>query len=580
MPPRTRRLPLALLSVLGLATFAGCADRSEPATVWNDPFCAEVMPRVQAWLDSTMVAHPAPPDDRYGGTLVAAGLEEMTGGGGMNAFVVNDVVTRMHQQFVGLMTLVRYDENIEPLPYLAESWELNDGGTEVTFHLRDDVFWHDGTPTTAHDVAFTYERVTDPAIAFPNDQFFDPWVRGADGVEAIDDHTVRMRMAPHSEFLDPWTAVAVMPRHLLGDVPVDELASHPFGSLCPVGNGPFVFREHVIDQQWTFAANPVFPEALGGRPFLDRYVYRKIPEQSTLFTELLTGGIDFYVQPRPEQVARIEESPDTRVLSFPSRVYAFIGYNTRIPQLSDPRVRRALALGWDREQFVEANLLGHGSVANGPVPPTHWAYDPSAAPDLGYDPEEAVRLLDEAGWVDRDGDGIRENADGVPLSFTIAYNAGNLLRQNAAEFMQSSLREIGVDARAETADYDELVGRVTTPGVDRDFESIILAWTVEFRLDDTAIFHSRSVDGPVGFTGLADPEVDRLLDGIVASDSREEARPLWTAYQERIAELQPYQFLYYPNRIMGLSTAVHGVEADLRGDILNLHEWWLDPAAR
>lgn len=579
MPSRRAR---ATLSVACLFALAACGDGREgdaAATAWSDPFCAEVMPRVAAWLDSVRVAHPAPPDDRYGGTLVAAGIGELSDGGGMNAFLANDYAARLHQQFVNLTTLVRYDEALEVAPALAESWELSPDGTEVTFHLRRDVVWHDGQPTDAHDVAFTYLRVTDPALGYPNDTFWRDWVTGADGVDVLDDYTVRMRLEPHGEYLDPWTAVGIMPEHLLGDVPVEELQAHPFGSLCPVGNGPFVFQQHVTDQQWTFAANPAYPEALGGRPFLDRYVYRYISEQATLLNELLTGGVDVYLQVRPEQVARVEASENARIVAFPGRQYVFLAMNSRRPQLSDARVRRALTIGWNRREFVDANLLGYGRVANGPVPPTHWAYDPALDDALRYDPDEAARLLDEAGWIDRDGDGVRENADGVPLGFDIAYNTGNLLRQNAAEFMQGQLRALGVDARARATDYGELLRRVQQPG-DRDFDTLILAWTVEFRLDDTDLFHSRSFDGGLAFSGTRNAEIDRLLDALAASRSRDEARPLWEEYQQAVLQEVPYQFLYYPDRIMGLSSRVHGVEADLRGEWLNVTEWWIDPAAR
>ena len=188
-------------------------------------------------------------------------------------------------------------------------------------------------------------------------------------------------------------------------------------------------------------------------------------------------------------------------------------------------------------------------------------------------------MLDEAGWTDRDGDGIRENADGVPLAFDVAYNSGNMVRQNAAEYMQSQLREIGVEARAVVADYGALVARAMNP-TERDFDSVILAWTVEFRLDDTDLFHSRSIDQPLGFSGTRNPRIDELIDALAASRTREEAMPLWREYQRVVAEEVPYQFLYFPNRNMGLTNRVHGVEADLRGEWLNVTEWWIDPAAR
>ncbi len=575
MPLRTFRV----LAVLMTATLSVACDQGEAPVVWSDPFCASVMPTVEAWLDSVTAVHPTPPDDRYGGTLVAAGIGELSARGGMNAFVAGDYASRMHQQFVNLMTLLQYDENLETQPYLAESFEMSPDGTAVTFHLRRDVFWHDGHPTTARDVAFTYRRITDPALGYPNDSFWKHWVRGDDGVEVLDDYTVRMHLRPHNEALDPWTVVGIMPEHLLADVPVTELSTHPVSSLCPVGNGPFVFREHLTDQRWTFAANPAFPGGLGGRPFVDRYVYRFIAEQATLLTELLTGGIDFYVAVAPEQVARIEEAEGVYTRSFAGRNYAFLAMNARRPQFADARVRRALAMGWNRREYVEVNLGGYGSLANGPVPPAHWAFDSTLADALPYDPEGAARLLDEAGWIDRDGDGIRENTDGVPLSFEVAYNEGNLLRQNAAEFMQSQLRAIGVDAQARVTDYGELLSRAMNPD-SRDYDTFILVWTVEFRLDDTDLFHSRSLQGGLAFSGTDNPEIDRLIDILGTIDDRAEALPIWREYQEAVAEESPYQFLYFPERIMGLSDRVHGIEADPRGEWMNLKEWWIDPAAR
>src|SRR5690606_5639777 len=112
---------------------------------------------------------------------------------------------------------------------------------------------------------------------------------GPDGIEVIDDFTVRFHLEPHADFLDPFRPVAILPEHLLGDVPHQQLRQHPYGTQCPVGNGPFVFAEHRPQERWVFEANPAFPEPLGGRPFVDRYVYRVIPEQTTLLTELLTG---------------------------------------------------------------------------------------------------------------------------------------------------------------------------------------------------------------------------------------------------------------------------------------------------
>jgi peptide/nickel transport system substrate-binding protein len=163
---------------------------------------------------------------------------------GMNVVATSDYYAAQHQQFVELMTLVDYDDALEPRPYLARSWDFAPDGSSVTFRLRTDVLWHDGVPTTAADVAFTYRMVTDPEGGFPNAAYWDHYVRGPEGVEVVNDSTVRMRFQPQAEPLDPWRTVAILPEHLLRDVAPADLREHPFGARCPVGNGPFVFREH------------------------------------------------------------------------------------------------------------------------------------------------------------------------------------------------------------------------------------------------------------------------------------------------------------------------------------------------
>jgi peptide/nickel transport system substrate-binding protein len=386
-------------------------------------------------------------------------------------------------------------------------------------------------------------------------------------------------MEPHAEFLDPFRTVAILPEHLLGDVAPEELKQHPFGTQCPVGNGPFVFWSHTPQDRWVFEANPAFPEEMGGRPFLDRYVYRIIPEQSTLLTELLTEGIDIYFQPHPDQAQRIIDAKNVELMEFPFRDYVFIGWNARRPVLSDARVRRAITMGTDRASIVEAILAGYGSVANSSVPPFHWAYDPAAAGSTEYDPEGARALLEEAGWTDRDGDGVRENAEGRDLSFTLKYNSGNQQRQDIAEIMQSQLADVGIDVQPQVVDWNTLIQQITTPDV-RDFDGVVMAWVVEFKLDDTDLFHSERIDQPYAWSGTRNPELDRLLEELGNAIDRDEARALWAEYQQVLNEEHPYTFFYFRERINGVSTRLMGAEMDARGDWLNVRRWYLDPASR
>ena len=319
------------------------------------PFCEDVTARVSEFM--SQFEGQMPPSDLYGGAAIVGGIGEIPNG--MNGHISQDYTASQHQSFVNLMTLVQYDENLNPVPYLAESWEGSDDLTEITFHIRDDVYWHDGERTDAHDVAYTFKRAIDPATAVPNAALWTHYDRGPDGVEVVDSFTVKFRMQPHADFIDPWRATAIMPEHLLGDVPATMLSQHPYGTVCPVGNGPFVFVEHRQGASWTFQANPAFPDGLGGRPYLDRYIYRSITEQTTLLTELLTKRLGVYIRPTPDQAQAIIESDASNLIRYPSRQYTFVGWNSRRPQLADKRVRQALTRGTNRQEIVDALQQGY-----------------------------------------------------------------------------------------------------------------------------------------------------------------------------------------------------------------------------
>ncbi|HZD06077.1 MAG TPA: ABC transporter substrate-binding protein, partial [Longimicrobiales bacterium] len=178
-------------ALVGAALLVTCSTRDRPpeGTISSaDGFCEAVEPRVDAFVRRMEQERPPPDDPRYGGTVVFSQGGDIPGG--MNVFAGSDYVAFQHQLFVNLMSLIRYDEELMPEPWLARSWELADDTSSITFRLRDDVFWHDGVRTSAYDVAFTYERVTDPETGFPNAAFWENYVPGSAGVEVADSFTV------------------------------------------------------------------------------------------------------------------------------------------------------------------------------------------------------------------------------------------------------------------------------------------------------------------------------------------------------------------------------------------------------
>lgn len=540
------------LPLLALALLAACGggDRAERRTEGDE----------------------VPPAQRYGGTAVVALGQDITD---VNPLTSSDHNSNQVQIYVLFTPVVHYDEEMRAVPGLARSWELSPDSSELVFHLRDDVFWHDGVKTTAHDLKLAYDLARNPETGFPNSSF---WTHYGDAV-APDSFTFRVGLRPHAEYMDPWRTFFAVPSHVLGGVPAAELRSHPFNSARPLGNGPFRFASRAPGQNWVFEANREYPAELGGRPFLDRLVIRVIPEATTRLTELLNGVVDYYVGAQADHAARIESAPNARLESFRDRAYVIVGWNQRREMFQDRRVRQALTMAINKQGIIDGILHGHGEIAHSSIPNIYWQADPEAGRELGYDPEGSRRLLAEAGWRDRNGDGILEDERGRPFRFTIKTNTGNQLRMDIAQVVQSNLRAIGVDAQVQLVEFNTLIGQLNDVKR-RPFDAVVMGWVAELKIDDRNLFHCDFRDQPYQWAGYCNPRTTRLIDTLALVADREEAKPLWSEYQRLIAEDQPYTFLYFQHRLEGVSERLRDVEVDARGDLVGVARWYIHPDHR
>ena len=510
----------------------------------------------------------APPAGRSGGTAVVGGLAEVPT---VNPFFLNDYVGSQLAQEALFVRLVALDADLRPVPRLARSWSWSGDSTRITFRLREDVRWHDGDTVDAGDVAFTYRTVRDPDVGARGRLLFDRW----DSVQVVDDHTIRFRVDPGYEPLFAWTRVPVAPEHVLGDVPPTELSSHPFGTTELVGAGPFRLVEHRPGDRWVLEANPDFPEDLGGPPLLDRLVYRVVPDGTTLLAELRGGEVDFYLRVLPAQVDEIRADTALRLATFDFPSYSFVAWNSRREPFDEPGVRRALTMGIDRTELVEAGVEGLGTVASGPVGPWHPAYDTAWRP-LPHAPDSARALLAAAGWRDADGDGVRER-DGRPLRFELTVPDVSM-RRDLAVMIQAQLSEVGVSVQPEIREYGSLVSRLT--GSARDFDAALLSYQPDLVVDDRDLWSCERPDAPLHLSGWCDEELDAVMDSAAVATDRERRRALLRRYHESVHRAQPFTFLYFEERAAGLRRSLRGVELDARGDLVSVGDWWLERRSR
>jgi peptide/nickel transport system substrate-binding protein len=559
MHKRTPTLLGALLALGLLAACGGGGDDKGAGPAKGGEKAAAADPEV-------------PEQQRFGGTAVVAYGADISD---INPLTSADYNANQIEMFVLYTPVVYYNERLEPTPGLARRWELSADSSELTFHLRNDVYWQDGRKTTAQDLKLAYDFARNPETGFPNSAW---WTYYGDAT-APDSFTFKVKMRPHADYMDPWRTFFAVPSHVLGNVAAAELKSHPFTTQSPVGNGPFKFVERVAGQRWVFAANERHPAELGGRPYLDRLVFRLIPEATTRLTELLNGTVDYYVQVTPEQAERVEQSSAARIVSFRNRSYVLVGWNQRNELFKDARVRRALTQGIDKQGIIDGILHGYGEIANNSVPNIYWQSDSTAGADLKYDPEAAKRALAELGWTDRNGDGIIENAAGKPFRFTLKTNSGNQERKDITEVIQANLRQIGVDAQPTLVEFNTLIEQLNDVER-RDFEAVVMGWVAEFKIDDTDLFHCDKQDEPYQWVSYCNRETSALLDTLPKIVDRNAARPVWSRYQQLIARDQPYTFLYFQQRLEGVSSRLWNVHPDARGDLVGVQKWFILPDRR
>jgi peptide/nickel transport system substrate-binding protein len=395
--------------------------------------------------------------------------------------------------FEGLVRL--NPKTMLPEGLLASSWEHDEAGTTWTFHLRTDVTWHDGTPFTADDVAFTIEAIFDPNV--PNSSKHVLMVGGQPiKTEVVDPHTIKLILAePFAPLLNS-IGFGILPKHILKLALEDKKFTQAWGIDTPperiVGTGPYKMTRYVPAQLLQYTRNPSYwmkDESGGALPRLAERTNLIVPDQNTMYLKFLDRQLHVY-SPRPEEIDDLRKRSDELEIKLDKigleTGMLFVSFNRnpahyekdgkrdpRLDWFTDPKFVQAIAHSADTKSMIQNTYFGTGGsgvvglareqAVLQPEPEAVWVRS-----------EEAKRLLDAGEYRDRDGDGVREDAKGNPLEFDLSTNAGNQVRERLCSILKEDWTKLGLKVNYRPLDFATLVEKLSS---NFDWDAMVMGFT-------------------------------------------------------------------------------------------------------
>ena len=465
----------------------------------------------------------------------------------------------------------RTDENgLLHVPSLAESWEWSPDGTQLTFHMVKDAVWSDGTPVTSADAVFTFELILDPAVA----SNWHAAEKKIASVEAPDDHTVvfTFKKAGLKPFLLDEVRHGLLPRHVLQDADRASLRGHEY-SRMPMSTGPWKVTAWEKEAKLVLEPNDLVTARPKAR--LDRVITKIIPEYATQLIEFENGSVDLLMTVELADIPALEaEHPELDLLVTRASGMEYIGWNTKDPVFSDVRVRTAMTHAIDVDKLIADIWTVEGSVyaqrCLGTVGPDNGDWVNRDLAPLGHDPDAARALLTEAGWVDADGDGIRDK-DGKPLRVDLMIQNSVPKSEKIGIRVQAMLREVGVDLQIQALEPNLF----STTARNHEFQAILWGFGNNPKVDPTIQWHST---GQYNWMQYSDPEVDRLLDEAMSTTDLALAQKNVREAQALVYAAQPATFLVWQDDVSGIHSRFRDVKTNTFTLIQELETWWVPTA--
>ena len=462
-------------------------------------------------------------------------------------------------------SLIKYDEKLNHAPELAKKWVISPDQKTITFTLKDNLVWADGTPLTSEDVLFTWHLVTDRNTRTPyaSDYLL---VKKA---SAPDKNTFEVTYEEtYAPAIDTWASLHILPKHLLKD----EDINNTYFSRKPTGSSYYQLNKWVSGQQVSLKSNT---NSSQGLPQIEQLISRIIPDTSSQFLELTADNIDLMsinpIQYQRVFPARKDMLEKINLYKELGNGYTYLGFNLKKAPFDDVNVRQAINYAIDKDEVIKGVLLGLGEPIASPYKPgTRWN-NPNLQP-YPYSPKKALDLLRKAGY-EKNEDGYFEK-NGKVLAFEILTNQ-NKQREMTAVLVQRRLKEIGIEVPIRVLEWASFINQYIRTG---DFNAVVLGWSLSLDPDQFNIWHS-SQQGPgqFNFIGYENSQVDKLLElGRKELDANKREK-IYHQFSEHLLNDSPIVYLYAGYGLSAVNKRVQGIKnpSPPAGIYHNSYEWFI-----
>lgn len=477
--------------------------------------------------------------------------------------------------------------DVEAFPMLADKWQWNPDSTSIEIYLRKDAKWIDGKPISAYDVVYSFDIYSDKAVqsrfygTFKNFYHFENGEVNIQKTFSVKDsfHLI-INFMPDKIISLFDLAFPIVPKHVYEKIKRNEIQTAEI-NFNPVSSGVYKLKKWERNQYIILEANKDC--FLYDEDMIKEIIFKVVPDYNSLLTQIKKGEIDFAEDIRPSDARQLGNYKNLKIVPVRGRQYDYVGWSNidgkyfnetkKIKPhrlFGDKKVRQALSYAINRKEILDQYLLNYGSLCNSPISEIFVNEFNSSLAGFEFNPDKAKQLLEEAGWTDRNKNGVLEK-NNFEFSFTLNIPSGNPLREFAATVIKNNLKQVGIETNVEKLEFGVLMDGV----LNRKLDAWILAWFIPLPIDLKPYWYSDLTNTQMNFVGYQNRVADDIILNLEKKNSYNTYIELMKRFQQVISDDQPVTFLYWVDNIICYNSRIKNITIDPFGPVQRIWEWRL-----